>query len=218
MPTRVSHGVSPWVIVQSSGPRTGILGWVIIVQYESINVSHKKIVQIGNKGKVVSGTKGSRQKKRSLSIHQGYNITPLLGWCFQASSFSCITSRVSVHILHESSVIVVEEGVDEVNDKCPLGNQNQSACGMMVWCSTSGHCIVGGVWGIEGVRGWGHCSRDRGCDRVRTGCYCLVDPCCGTKDGGASELGPWWKDPWLVPWWGGSHGRVQGCGSVVRVP
>ena len=64
----------------------------------------------------------------------------------------------------------------------------------------------------------GHCNKDRGCDEGRMGCRILVGPCCDTRGGGANELGPWWIDPWLVPWSEGSHGRVWGYGSVVGEP
>ena len=54
------------------------------------------------------------ENKRSPSICQGHDITPPLDWCFQASSLSRLASWVSIHILHEPSVVVVEQGINEV--------------------------------------------------------------------------------------------------------
>ena len=74
--SKVSHGISPWVIVQPPGPSTRILGWVIIVQHESVGMSKQATVRIPHKGWDEERTMGRRRgnkRKSSPLLRQGHD-------------------------------------------------------------------------------------------------------------------------------------------------
>ena len=76
----MSHRVSLWVIVQPSEPGTGVLGWVIMVQYESTCMSHKRIVHIKNKGTMKKEQRehGKGITKENIpSVWSGHDTRPL---------------------------------------------------------------------------------------------------------------------------------------------
>ena len=59
----VSHGIDPWLMVQPPGPRIGVLGWVMMVQYKSLVMSQQAMVQNGNKGSDKKGKEKRKKKK-----------------------------------------------------------------------------------------------------------------------------------------------------------
>ena len=70
--SRVSHGISPWVIIQPPGPSTRILGWVIIVQHESTSRRKQWVVQIQYKGWDEKGTMVRRKDRKKEIVVRSY--------------------------------------------------------------------------------------------------------------------------------------------------